>query len=122
MGYDPNNPTTKGRPCPKIGGNPCPGTEDGCTFWRTESVEINSKPRLIQNCLFVLEHEATYQGVAETIKLQAEIHHFNNQVHMTVLALSKGIEPPSLSGNFKKDYKVLEQFGSVPALPEGPEE
>lgn len=109
MSYNPNNPTTAGRYCPHLRKN-CPGTKAGCAFWRVEEVEIANIPRLVENCLFVLHYEATYQSIAEAIRVQAAVQHFNNQVHLTVLALSKGITPPSLSGNVPEDLRMIETF------------
>lgn len=107
--YDIHNPVTKGRPCPMMG-KKCPGTHEGCSFWRTQEVTIGNDQRVISNCLFVLEFEIQYQGVAEQIRTKATIQHMNNQIHMTVLALQRGIEIPALSGNLEKDVALIKQF------------
>ena len=106
MSYDVNNPTTEGRYCPMFRGK-CPGNTKGCSFWRTQAVRIKDQDTLIQNCLFVLQYEEQYQGVAETISLQQAVQHMNNQVFATFQAMSQGKTPPALSGNYEKDMKVL---------------
>ena len=116
MGYDPVNPTTKGRYCPKMG-KKCPGTEDKCAFWRTQEVTIKNEKHLIQNCLFVLQFETAYQGVAEEIRTQQTIHHLNNQIAIICVALQRGAPIPLLSGNLRKDVKVLRELAGVPEDP-----
>ena len=104
--YDPLNPTTEGRHCPMYRGK-CPGTHKGCTFWRTQAVEIQGKDTLIQNCMFVLQFEEQYQNVGENIRIQAAIQHLNNQIFASVQALQRGEAVPRLSGNHEKDVKML---------------
>lgn len=114
--YDPNNPSTKGRPCPLMG-KKCPGSPDGCAFWRTQEVKIDDRPRLIQNCLFVLQFEATYQNVAEEIRIQNSIQHFNNQVYETASALAQGRHPVALSGNFDEDGEHIKEISGADSNP-----
>ena len=109
MSYDPNNPTTEGRYCPEMG-KECPGTKKGCVFWRTQSVSIKGDDRLIENCLFVLQFEAQYQAVAEQIRTQATVQHFNNQIFATVVALQRGVAVPPLSGNSEKDKETIKKL------------
>ena len=117
MSYDVNNPSTKGRPCP-IMHKECPGTIEGCAHWRVEEVVIENKPRMIQNCMYVLEYELARQAVVEQIRTAATVHHGTNQLLANFMAVRQGTPFPILSGNPAKDDEVLGANQGPPKITE----
>ena len=110
MSYDNNNPTTEGRPC-GIMGKKCPGTIKGCAHWRIEEVVLDNKPRMIANCMFVLEYELGRQAVVEQTRTSATVHHGTSQMYINLRAAQLGLPIPALSGNIEKDREIYKQLG-----------
>lgn len=50
--------------------------------------------------------EVAHQGR----KTQGAVESFRNQMHLSVLAIQRGIEIPALSGNLEKDMALIRQF------------
>jgi len=113
MGYDPLNETTAGRPCALKTGR-CPGCTKGCAFWRKQEVSLGGKTTVVENCLFVLQFECSYQGVAEQIRTQSTINLLNNQAFVSMVALSKGLKMRALSGRPDPDKKSIEGVIDAP--------